>query len=131
MAFDMNHWGISGNLTRDCEERVLNDGTSIINFSVAVNDCKRNKSTGEWEDDPNYFDCVFFAKSEAQRNMYVHGLVKGARVVADGKAKWRSWESKDGQRRSKVELTVSNLEIVKPPKAGKPPIAPPDDDLPF
>lgn len=131
MAFDMNQWGISGNLTRDCEERMLNDGTSIINFSVAVNDRKKNRDTGEWEDDPNYFDCVFFAKTEKQRNLYVHSLLKGTRVVVSGKGKWRSWESKDGQRRSKVELNANLVEIVKPPK-GATPAAPADDaDIPF
>ena len=104
MAFDMNHWGISGNLTHDCKERVSNNGTYVITFSVAVNDRRQNKSTGEWEDVPNYFDCVFFAKSEAQRNLYVHGLTQGTRVVVSGKGKYRTWETKDGQRRSEVEL---------------------------
>lgn len=122
---DSNYWHISGNLTHDCEERILNDGTSVISFSVAVND--RVNRDGNWEDRPNYFDCVVFARTEKARNYYVHSLLKGAGVDVEGKGRWSSWE-KDGQRRSKVELSATNVKLMRPPKQAQPQPRPTDDD---
>jgi hypothetical protein len=51
---------ISGNLTRDPELRATSTGTQVLTFGVAVNDRRRNPQTGEWEDVPNFVDCVVF-----------------------------------------------------------------------
>ena len=56
----INRVNISGNLTRDPELRVTGSGTQILSFGVAVNDRRRNPQSGEWEDYPNYVDCVVF-----------------------------------------------------------------------
>ena len=55
----INRVNISGNLTRDPELRQTTSGTAILRFGVAVNDRRRNQS-GEWEDVPNFVDCVVF-----------------------------------------------------------------------
>ena len=58
----INRVSISGNLTRDAELRSTAGGTSVLQFSVAVNERRKNSQTGEWEDYPNYIDCTLFGK---------------------------------------------------------------------
>lgn len=104
----INHFTVSGNLTKDAEVRQTANGMTVLNFSVAVNERKKDQATGQWEDVPNFFDCVMFgnyAKAVANR------MVKGTKVCLDGRLHMRSWE-RDGQRRSKVELNVNDVEIM-------------------
>ena len=122
----INRVHISGNLTRDSELRSANNGTAILNFSVAVNDRRKNAS-GEWEDVPNYVDCVVFGT----RATALHRVLKkGTKVAIDGKLRQSSWE-KDGQRRSKLEVIVDELELMSAPKQAAPAPATYDDDMPF
>lgn len=128
---DKNRVFISGNLTRDAEEKVFDNGNSAFDFAVAVNGRKQNGS-GEWEDVPNYFDCVTYSKSEKGRNFLAHSLLKGARVDIEGKLKWESWTDRDGNKRSRTRIVVLNMEVVKPPKQKQQaPADTYDDDLPF
>ena len=103
----INRVNISGNLTRDSELRAMQGGTQILNFGVAVNDRRRNQQ-GEWEDYPNYVDCVMFGSRANALNRY---LVKGTKVAIEGKLRYSSWE-RDGQRRSKLEVVVDELEFM-------------------
>lgn len=123
----INRVNISGNLTRDSELRAANNGTAILNFSVAVNDRRKNAS-GEWEDVPNYVDCVVFGtRATALHRM----LKKGTKVAIEGKLRYSSWE-KDGAKRSKLEVIVDELELMNAPKAKQAePADTYDDDLPF
>lgn len=99
---------ISGNLTRDPEIRVTAGGTQILSFGVAVNDRRRNQQTGEWEDYPNFVDCVMFgARAEAVSRF----LSKGSKVAIEGKLRYSSWE-RDGQRRSKIEVVIDEIEFL-------------------
>lgn len=126
MSSNINSVHISGNLTRDSELRSANNGTAILNFSVAVNDRRKNPSTGEWEDFPNYIDCVVFG---TRANSLHRMLKKGTKVAIDGKLRQSSWE-KDGQRRSKLEVIVDELELMSAPKQAAPADTY-DDDMPF
>lgn len=96
---------ISGNLTRDCELRATQGGTAVLTFGVAVNDRKRNQSTGEWEDYPNFVDCTMFGARAEAVNRY---LQKGSKVAIEGKLRYSSWE-RDGQKRSKIEVIVDEI----------------------
>lgn len=105
----MNSVCISGNLTRDAEVRMTNSGTAVANFSIAVNDRRKNPQTGEWEDVPNYIDCVLFG-SRAQA--LAPRLTKGTKVAIEGKLRYSSWQSQDGQRRSKIEVVVDDIDLL-------------------
>ncbi|MCL1880513.1 MAG: single-stranded DNA-binding protein [Actinomycetia bacterium] len=99
---------ISGNLTRDPELRSTPSGTSVLTFGVAVNDRRKNASTGEWEDYPNYIDCtVFGSRAEALSRI----LVKGMKVAIDGRLHYSSWEQ-DGKKRSKIDVTVDQVDFM-------------------
>lgn len=99
---------ISGNLTRDPELRATGGGTSVLQFGVAVNERVKNPQTDEWEDRPNFVDCVMFGKrAEALSNL----LDKGMKVAVEGRLRYSSWE-KDGQRRSKLEVVAEEVELM-------------------
>jgi single-strand DNA-binding protein len=105
----INRVNISGNLTRDPELRSTGGGTQVLSFGVAVNDRRRNQQTGEWEDVPNFVDCVVFGARAEPLSRY---LSKGSKVAIEGKLRYSSWESKEGQRRSKLEVVVDEVEFL-------------------
>ena len=105
----INRVNISGNLTRDPELRATGSGMQILRFGVAVNDRARNQQTGEWEDRPNFVDCVVFGnRADALSRL----LSKGSKVAIEGKLRYSSWETQDGQRRSKLEVVVDEVEFL-------------------
>lgn len=105
----INRVMISGNLTRDPELRATGSGMQILHFGVAVNDRRRNQQTGEWEDYPNFVDCVVFGARAEPLSRF---LSKGAKVAIEGKLRYSSWEAKEGGRRSKIEVVVDDLEFL-------------------
>lgn len=98
---------LSGNLTRDPEMRATTSGLQIVNFGIAVNDRRRN-SQGEWEDVPNFIDCVMFGSRGEAVSRY---LSKGSKISLEGKLHYSSWE-RDGQKRSKIEVVVDQIEFM-------------------
>ena len=99
---------ISGNLTRDPELRSTASGMPVLGFGVAVNDRRKNQQTGEWEDYPNFIDCTMFGTRAQSLSQY---LSKGTKVSIEGKLRWSQWE-RDGQKRSKIEVIVDELEFM-------------------
>ena len=104
----INRVNISGNLTRDPELRATAGGTQVLSFGVAVNDRRRNPQNGEWEDYPNFVDCTMFGTRAEAVSRY---LSKGSKVAIEGKLRYSSWE-RDGQRRSKLEVIVDEIEFL-------------------
>jgi len=100
---------ISGNLTRDPELRATAGGTSVLNFGVAVNDRRKNQQTGEWEEYANFINCVMFGKRADALAQY---LTKGQKVAIEGKLSYSQWESQQGEKRSKVEVLVDEIEFM-------------------
>lgn len=142
----INRVMLSGNLTRDPELRQTQGGMAVLTFGIAVNDRRRNSQTGEWEDYPNFLDCTLFGNRAQGVSPY---LAKGMKVAVEGKLRYSSWE-KDGQKRSKVEVIVDELEFMSQQQRQQPQqpaqqqpqysqatyIEPPttsvyDDDIPF
>ena len=66
MASNVNTAVISGNLTRNAELRATQSGTPVLSFGVACNRSVKNQQTGEWEDRPDYIDCVMFCRSKIE-----------------------------------------------------------------
>jgi single-strand DNA-binding protein len=104
----INRVVISGNLTRDAELRSTTASLPVLGISVAVNDRRRNQSSGEWEDFPNYIDCTMFG---ARAESIAGFLKKGTKVAIEGKLRWSQWE-RDGQKRSKIEVIVDEIEFL-------------------
>ena len=104
----INHVSITGNLTRSPELRSTAGGTAVLSFGIAVNDRRKNAS-GQWEDVPNFFDCVTFGNRATALSDI---LTKGMKVSISGKLNYSSWE-KDGQKHSKVEIIAQEIELMQ------------------
>ncbi len=106
----INRVVLTGNLTRDPELRRTQSGMAIMSFGIAVNDRRKNSQTGEWEDYANFIDCTMFgSRAEAVSNY----LSKGSKIGLEGKLRYSTWE-RDGQKRSKLEVIVDELEFLSP-----------------
>ena len=103
----------SGNLTRDPDYRQTGSGMGVLTFGIAVNDRRRDQQTGEWKDYPNFVDCTMFGKRADALSMK---LRKGMKVAIEGKLRYSSWTGKDGQKRSKLEVAVDELEFMEKPQ---------------
>ena len=104
----INHVAVVGNLTRDVELRSTQSGTAVLSFGIAVNDRRKNAS-GQWEDVPNFFECVTFGN---RANALGDILTKGIKVAISGKLHYSSWE-KDGQKHSKVDIIANEIELMQ------------------
>lgn len=105
---NINRVIISGRLTRDPDVRTTAGGTTVMGLGVAVNDRRRNQQTGQWEDYTNFIDCTMFgSRAEALSRI----LTKGMLVCIEGRLRWSQWE-RDGQKRSKIEVIVDELEFM-------------------
>lgn len=109
----INRVCISGNLTRDPELRQTAGGSQVLGVGVAVNDRRKNQQTGQWEDVPNFVDCVVFGNRAEALSAILH---KGDKVAIDGRLRYSSWEAKDGTRRSKLEVIAEEVELMQRPR---------------
>ena len=96
---------ITGNLTRDPELRSTGSGTSVCSFSVAVNRTYRG-ADGENKEDVSYIDCSAWGKLG---EMIANYAKKGSGVLVSGRLNQRSWEDKNGSKRSNVEIVVEDF----------------------
>lgn len=119
---------ISGNLTRSAEMQATAGGTTVLKLGVAVNE-RRRDADGEWRDYPNYVDCVMFGTRAEKIAQY---LVKGTKVCIEGKLRWSQWE-KDGQKRSKLEVVIDEIEFMSKGESrrAEPADMYVDDEIPF
>jgi single-strand DNA-binding protein len=106
---NLNRVVITGNLTRDPELRSLSSGTSVCKLRVAVNSRRKDASSGEWVDKPNYFDVTVWG---AQGENCAQYLAKGRPVAVDGRLDWREWDAQDGTKRQSVEIIAENTRFV-------------------
>ena len=95
-----------GNITRDPELRFTNTGQPTASFGLAVNRRWQNRQTQEWEEATSFFDVVCWR--EMAENVS-ETLTRGSRVLVTGRLEQRSWETADGDRRSKVEVVADEI----------------------
>ncbi len=95
-----------GNITRDPELRFTNTGQATSTFGLAVNRRWQNRQTQEWEEATSFFDIVCWR--EMAENA-AESLSKGSRVIVTGRLDQRSWETPDGDKRSKVEVVADEI----------------------
>ena len=105
----LNRVTLTGNLTRDAELKQTAGGMAIVKMRLAVNDRRKNPSTGQWEDQPNYVDVTMFGtRAEAVSRF----LSKGKQVAVEGKLRWHEWEGQGGEKRSAIEVVADDLELL-------------------
>ena len=94
-ASNINVVVITGNLTQDPELRHLGSGTAVCELRVAVNSRRKDGSTGEWVDKPNYFNVTVWGAQGASCAEY---LAKGRPVAVEGRLDFRERDTDDGHR---------------------------------
>ena len=103
----MTHMTIVGNLTADPELRFGPSGHAVANFTVAHTPRKFDKQAGEWVDGETLFlNCSVWRKVAENA---AESLTKGARVIATGQLKARSYETREGEKRTVMELEVDEI----------------------
>ena len=95
-----------GNATRDPELRFTNTGQALASFGLAVNRRWQNRQTNEWEEAVSFFDVTCWA--QLAENV-AESVQKGTRVIVTGRLDQRSWETDNGEKRSKVEVVADEI----------------------
>ena len=99
---------ITGNLTRDPELRTTTGGTNVCSFAVAVNRNYKG-ADGETKEDVSYIDCVAWGKLGEVIANYAK---KGSSVLVSGRLSQRSFEGKDGVKRSRTEVVAEDFNFI-------------------
>jgi len=98
---------VVGNLTDDPELRFTPSGAAVASFTVAATPRTFDKNTNEWKDgDALFLRCSIWR--QAAENV-AESLTKGMRVVVQGRLKQRSYETREGEKRTVVELDVEEV----------------------
>jgi single-strand DNA-binding protein len=101
-----NNVVLVGNITRDPELRFTPTGQATATFGLAVNRRWQNRQTQEWEEATSFFDVVCWREMAENAS---ESLAKGTRVMVSGRLDQRSWETADGERRSKIEVVADEI----------------------
>lgn len=100
---------LMGNLTRDPELRVTPKGTSVCAFGMAVNRVFRSSEGGETQEETTFIDLEAWGKQAEIISKYVS---KGNPLFVEGRLRLDSWESKTGEKRSKLKVIVENMQLM-------------------
>jgi len=98
---------VVGNLTADPELRYTQNGLPVANFTVASTPRTLDRASGEWKDGD-----ALFLRCSVWREFAEHvagSLSKGMRVVAQGRLRQRSYQDRDGNNRTAIELEVDEI----------------------
>ncbi|MCI4659770.1 single-stranded DNA-binding protein [Cryobacterium zhongshanensis] len=98
---------VVGNLTSDPELRYTQGGLAVANFTIASTPRNFDRAANEWKDGD-----ALFLRASVWREFAEHvagSLTKGARVVATGRLKQRSYETKEGEKRTSFELEIDDI----------------------
>ncbi|HVV14044.1 single-stranded DNA-binding protein [Amycolatopsis sp.] len=98
---------VVGNLTADPELRFTPSGAAVANFTVASTPRTFDRQSGEWKDGEALFMRCNIWRQAAEN--VAESLTRGARVVVQGRLKQRSFETKEGEKRTVVELEVDEI----------------------
>jgi single-strand DNA-binding protein len=108
-ASNINRVILTGNLTADPELRSLPSGTSVCRLRVASNTRRKDASSGEWVDKPNFFDVTVWG---AQGENCARYLSKGRPLALDGRLEWREWQDQQGNKRQSVEIVADSVQFL-------------------
>ena len=108
MAGNLNKVFLLGNLTRDPELRHTAQGTSVANFSIAVNRTYKGND-GDFKKETSYFNIIVWGKTGENCAKF---LSKGRPVLVEGRLQNRSYETQDGQKRTITEIVADNVQFL-------------------
>jgi single-strand DNA-binding protein len=95
-----------GNLGKDPELRHTTQGDPVCSFTMATNERKKNRDTGEQEDFTTWFRITLFGKQAETAAQY---LVKGRPVYIEGRLRMETYTDKQGQERTSLEVRATDM----------------------
>src|SRR5450759_1703178 len=98
---------IIGNLTADPELRFTPSGAAVANFTVASTPRQFDRTSNEWKDGETLFMRCSVWRDAAEN--VAESLQRGARVLVSGRLKSRSYETKEGEKRTVIEMDVDEV----------------------
>lgn len=107
MAISVNTVILAGNLTRDPEVRYLPSGQAVADLGLAVNE--RVQRNGEWTEVASFIDVTVWGKTAENCGKY---LRKGRPVLVEGRLRMESWETKEGEKRSKLKVVAGSVQFL-------------------
>ncbi|TAN37791.1 MAG: single-stranded DNA-binding protein [Verrucomicrobia bacterium] len=133
----LNYVVLAGNLTRDPQVRTTPGGTAVADLGVAINEKFKNKA-GELQESTTYVDIVAWGRQAEVCQQYLH---KGSPVLIEGRLQLDQWESKEGEKRSKLRIRADRVQFLssgqrrenggeQPAAAGAPPPPAHNDEPP-
>ena len=101
---------LAGRLTRNPELKYTPSGKAVCEFSIAVNRYGK-------DDEADFFDCVAWEKKAEAISQH---FTKGKPIFIEGSARMERWETKEGQKRSKIKFNVFQFQFVGPKLEAQP-----------
>jgi single-strand DNA-binding protein len=99
---------LMGNLTRDPQLRYTPSQSAVCDFGLAVNR-KWKAQDGQMKEEVTFVDCTAWGRTAENVSKY---MTKGRPLFVEGRLTYQTWEGKDGQKRSKLLVTVENFQFV-------------------
>lgn len=106
----LNDLKIVGRLTRDPELRYTPQGTPVCHFRVAVGRSYKAPNSNEWKEEVAYVPCTVWRETAERCGQR---LKKGSPVFVEGRLKSREWQTKEGQKRSDLEVDVLKIQFLE------------------
>ncbi len=118
---NLNKVMLIGRLTRDPEIKTFGNGGKVANVGFAVNNRKKNKQSGEWEDAPVWIDLKVFNRDTGRKmaDLVESSLKKGQQIYVEGHLVLEEWAGKeDGKKASKMVVYVDDFQFLEKREGG-------------
>lgn len=106
----LNDVKLVGRLTRDPELRYTTQGTAVCHFRLAVGRKYKDRTSGEWKEEVAFVPCNVWRESAERCGQR---LKKGSPVFVEGRLKSRDWQTKEGQKRTDLELEIARVQFLE------------------
>lgn len=113
---NLNKVMLIGRLTRDPEIKVFGNGGKVANMGFAVNNRRKNKDSGQWEDVPVWIDLKVFNRDTGRKmaDLVESSLKKGQQIYVEGHLVLEEWSGKeDGKKQSKMVVYVDDFQFLE------------------
>lgn len=118
---NLNKVMLIGRLTRDPEIKTFSNGGKVANVGFAVNNRKKNKDSGQWEDVPVWIDLKAFNRETGRKtaDLIESSLKKGQQIYVEGHLVLEEWTGKeDGKKMSKMVVYVDDFQFLEKREGG-------------
>jgi single-strand DNA-binding protein len=118
---NLNKVMLIGRLTRDPEVRTFANGGKVANIGFAVNNRKKNPTTGEWENEPVWLDVKAFNRETGRKlaDQAEQYMRKGHQFYIEGHLQLEQWTTQDGQKQSKLKIIMEDFQFLEPRQDGE------------